>query len=140
MTAGSSPGAGTGSGGKVKQSSTPFKPVIGALKPLFVNSPRALDERTRGNVTGENYVYRIILCSLSSLNIPGTEGVLLSQMWYMYIHVYMYVHIIGMCPERLYVESLWSDTSELRKPWLSKKTPCYISPNTIISAHFVMCT
>ena len=52
VTAGSSPGAGSGSGGKVKQGSTPFKPVVGALKPLFVNSPRALDERTRGNVTG----------------------------------------------------------------------------------------
>ena len=44
---------GSGGGGKSRQNNV-FKPVAGALKTLYVNSPRALHERARGNTSGEH--------------------------------------------------------------------------------------
>ena len=53
-TASSSVGGGS-SGGKSRPNGVSFKPVPGALKALYVNSPRALNERPRDNATGELY-------------------------------------------------------------------------------------
>jgi hypothetical protein len=51
-TASSSVGGGS-SGGKSRPNGVSFKPVPGALKALYVNSPRALNERPRENATAE---------------------------------------------------------------------------------------
>ena len=53
-TASSSVGGGS-SGGKSRPNGVSFKPVPGALKALYVNSPRAMNERPRDNATGELY-------------------------------------------------------------------------------------
>ena len=61
-TASSSVGGGS-SGGKQRPNGVSFKPVPGALKALYVNSPRALNERPRDNATG------IALCMFIPLGL-----------------------------------------------------------------------